>query len=166
MNHHRHHIVVAVLLACYSGLFDLHTRSAAQTPTPVLFVVSTVTGGGDIKMSELRAAFESQPTHHRGMRLIPLNLPLGHPARTLVDRVVLGLAPDRVGAFWIDQRIRSGTTPPRSINTPEMVLRVAASMRGIIGYVQTDPKTLPAGVEALSIDGKRPNDADYALAGP
>jgi len=130
-----------------------------------VIVVPAVTGGGDISMSKLRAAFESQPTDYRGVRLIPFNLPLGNAARTLMDRVVLGLAPNRVGAFWIDQRIRSGMTAPRSVSSPAIILRVTASMCGVIGYVQMDPKALPAGIEALSIDGKRPNDAGYPLAG-
>ena len=164
MSHHRHRIVAAALLVCCS-LLEPPARGDAQTRHPVVIVVSSVTGGGDISLSKLRAAFESQPTDYRGMRLIPFNLPLGNSARTLMDRVVLGIAPDRVGAFWIDQRIRSGTSAPRSVNSAEMVLRVTASMRGVIGYVEMDPKALPTGIQALSIDGKRPGDPGYPLDG-
>jgi hypothetical protein len=165
MSHHFNRILAAALLVWCWALFDVQARGAAQTRPPVVIIVSAVTGGGDISLGKLRAAFESRPTDYRGVRLIPFNLPLGNPARTLMDRVVLGLAPDRVGAFWIDQRIRSGANAPRSVHTPEMVLRVAASMRGVISYVRMDPKALPAGLEALSIDGRRPTDSAYPLAG-
>jgi hypothetical protein len=147
-------------LPCAALLVDW-PRTSAQTQPPVVFVISKSIGGEDISLATLRRAYANQGTEYRGVRLIPFNLALGSTARTRVDRVLLGLSPDQVGAFWIDQRVRSGVVPPRTIQSQEMLLRVVASMRGVIGYVELPVQRLPREVQALTIDGQSPQDPEY-----
>ncbi len=139
-------------------------RAETQVHQALLVLVSTETGGGDISLGTLRNAYESQPTEHRGTRLIPFNLTIGIPARIQFDRAVLRVAPDRIGAFWIDQKIRFGSSPPRSISTLDMLLRVLVSLKGSIGYAHMAPNAVPAGLVALTVDGKPPTDPAYPLA--
>jgi hypothetical protein len=159
--------VVVALLFCAAMLRQApHGQAQARPPLLVIVSTATATGGGDISLSKLRSAFESQPTDYRGVRLIPFNLPVGNSARALIDRAVLGLAPERVGAFWIDQKIRSGISSPRTVSSPEMLLRVVASMRGVIGYAELNPSAVPTGIQVLTVDGKRAQDPGYPLAAP
>ena len=37
--------------------------------------------------------------------------------------------------FWIDQRIRHGTRPPRDTPSDAMLVRLASARKGVIGYV-------------------------------
>jgi hypothetical protein len=77
--------------------------------------------------------------------------------------VLLHLSGDRVGAFWIDQKIRTGISPPRSLATHDMLLRVIASLKGAIGYAQMDPRAMPLGLVALTVEGKSAADPAYPL---
>lgn len=155
--------VVAVLVLAGA---HVPLPGAAQTNAPLLLLIAKSVGGHDISFAQLKSAYENQPTEYRGQRLIPFNLPVGHVARTRFDRIVLGLAPERVGAFWIDQRIRSGVVAPRTASSPDLLIRVVASMPGVIGYVEASPSSIPASIQILTIDGKGSGDLDYPLAAP
>ena len=154
---------IAAALICLGTLAYVSSRAQTQEQPPILVLVSAATGGGDISLGALRSAYESQPTPHRGLRLIPFNLAIGDSIRVRFDRVVLGLAAEQVGAFWIDQRIRSGLAAPRTVPTRDMMLRVIASLKGVIGYMAMSPNSVPSGILALTIDGKAPSDPGYPL---
>jgi hypothetical protein len=162
MSQRRARSIVAALVLL-GALIYVSSRAQTQAPFPVLVLVSAATGAGDISLGVLRSAFENQPTEYRGNRLLPFNLPPGDPARVLFDKVVLRLAADRIGAYWIDQKIRTGMSPPRSVNSHDMLLRVIASLKGAIGYAQMNPHAVPLGIVALTVEGKSPTDPAYPL---
>jgi hypothetical protein len=70
-----------------------------------------------------------------GLTAVPFNYSPESPLRRTFDASVLGLAPDEVGRFWIDQRIRGYGHPPRQVTDPTIMLRLVASLKGSIGYV-------------------------------
>lgn len=140
------------------------SRTQAQPSQQMLVIVANTMGTSDIDLGTLRRLFEGYPTEYRGTRLIAFNQSLGTPARTSFDRAVLGLGPDQVGRFWMDQRIRQASQPPRVIPSPELVVRVVVSLRGGVGYLIGAPKDLPKGVRNLSINGKGPTDPGYPLS--
>ena len=152
--------VALVLLVLWTYAYD---PAGAQQPQPLLVIVGATVTATDIGLGKLRSAFQSQPTDLGGVRLIPFNQPIGERTRQLFDKSVLGLGPDRVGAFWVDQRVRFSLVAPRAIPTPETILRVVASMRGAIGYVQMNPSQVPSGVRVLTVDGERPTATAYPL---
>ena len=153
-----------------STLLVLATLSAAPglpaQPRPaarLLVLMAAAAGVTDIEQSTLRRAFESNPTEVKGIRLIPFNHNVGHPARIELDRSLLGLEPSQVGRYWTDRKIRDMVLPPRTIPSVELLLRVLVSLRGAIGYAELDPSAVPPGVRALAIDGKKPSDPSYPL---
>lgn len=155
--------VVVVLLLAVALLAPQPTHTRAQAPLPMLVIVASTLGMSDIDMGTLRRVFEGYATEQRGVRLIAFNQNVGTPARTSFDRAVLGLAPDQVGRFWMDQKVRQASQPPRTIPSPELVVRVIVSLRGGIGYLFTSPRELPKGVRHLTINGKAPTDPAYPL---
>lgn len=68
------------------------------------------------------------------------------------------LHPER---HWIDRKIRQGTDAPRSLPSAELAMRVVASLEGAIGYLETNPNSVPSALSVLAVDGKRPTDQDY-----
>ena len=138
---------------------------AAAQPTPapdsIVMIIAASTEISDIPADLLRTAFRGLPAQHHGVRLIPFNAPPGAPMRVRVDRLLLGLEPENVGSFWVDQRVRDGRTPPRTAPTIELALRVVAHLPGAVAYV---PATaLGDKVRALKIDGRGPQDTKYLL---
>lgn len=140
------------------------SRTQAQSAQLMLVIAGNTTGISDIDLGTLRRLFEGYATEYRGVRLIAFNQNVGTPARTAFDRAVLGLGPDQVGRFWMDQKIRQASQPPRVIPSPELVVRVVVSLRGGVGYVIGAPKDLPKGVRPLSVNGKAPTDPGYPLS--
>jgi hypothetical protein len=135
---------------------------AEAAASPLLVVISSATGVTDISSALLRRAFEGLPAEYQsGKRLLPLNLPLGSAERARFDRVVLGLNPDEVGRFWVDQRVRGAAQPPRTLAV-ELAVRVVASFPGAISYL--DSSGLKPGLQVLSIDGRQPGAAGYLLS--
>jgi len=162
MNLRRIFIALSLLAIC-AVYVSPGPRASAQPEYPVLVLVSSASRNTDIGMGTLRRVFEGYSTEVNGDRLVPFNLMLGAPARTVFDRAVLGLAPNQVGPFWVDRKIRQSVDPPRTIPSPQLMLRVVASLRGGIGYLSADPRTLPGELRALSIDGRGPTDPRYPL---
>jgi len=150
---------LALLIA---ALLPIATPAARAAGKPLLVVVAAASGIKDISTANLRRTFQGLATNFEGgKRFIPLNHGTGTPSRIQFDRAVLGLEPNAVGAFWIDRRIRDESPPPRTVPSPELALRIAASLPGAITYVY--PESLNATVKALTIDGKASTEGGYLL---
>ena len=159
------HQMVAFIIVL-AGLMPVRVSGVhASPPNPLLVIVAaTPTGLTDISTAMLRRAFQNYPTEYQpGKRLVPLNQPAGTELRTLFDRHVLGLEPPAVGAFWVDQRVRGESEPPRTVPSVSLATRVVAALPGAITYIWSDG-VIDSHVRALTIDGKSPEDEGYLLA--
>jgi len=152
-------LTCALILGALSPL-PLQRARAAAGPALVV-VIGTATGIKDISTAILRRAFMGYPTEVAGKRLIPINHPTGTPNRVLFDRVMLGLSPEEVGRFWVDRRIRDESPPPKTVPSPDLAVRVAASLPFAITYIT--PDLVNDKVAVLTIDGKSPKDGEYLL---
>lgn len=109
----------------------------------------------NLEPSELEQIFASQRLHWgSGRRILPFNLPPRSVDRERFDRAVLRLAPDDVARFWIDRRIRGGAPPPRQVPTPELAVRVVASIREAIAYAPASFVGKDVRAVARIVDGK------------
>jgi hypothetical protein len=157
-------LLLAALLLPLAASWPLPHDARAQAARPLLVVVGHATGLTDISSALLRRAFEGYPAEYQpGKRLLPLNHPTSSSERQRFDRVVLGLNPDEVGRFWVDQRIRSAGQPPRTLPSPELAVRVVLSFAGAITYTTAD--MVKPGLNVLKIDGRAPTDPSYLFAG-
>jgi ABC-type phosphate transport system substrate-binding protein len=153
--------LVIASLAALVGLLLVGAAPALRAADPPLVVIVAATNPiQDISRANLRRAFLGEPTGGPGGKLIPLNQPPGSPARNQFDRILLGLDPEDVARFWIDQRIRGQGGAPRAIPAA-MLVRVIPQLAGAIGYVRASE--LGPGVKVVTIDGKKPGDPDYLL---
>jgi ABC-type phosphate transport system substrate-binding protein len=153
--------LVIASLAALVGLVLVGAAPALRAADPPLVVIVAATNPiQDISRANLRRAFLGEPTSGPGGKLIPLNQPPGSPARYQFDRILLGLDPEDVARFWIDQRIRGQGGAPRAIPAA-MLVRVIPQLAGAIGYVRASE--LGPGVKIVTIDGKKPGDPDYLL---
>jgi len=154
-------VLTAAVLAV--GLL-LAAGAAAPPPSTTELVVVVGAGSAlrDISRRALRRAYLGDVTEERGVRLVPLNQPPGAPARVTFDRALLGLDPDAIARFWIDQRIRGQGSAPRAIPTVPLLLRVLAQLPGGISYLRrSDLPANASGVRVITVDGKKLGDAGY-----
>ncbi|HEX5656856.1 MAG TPA: hypothetical protein VFX59_06660 [Polyangiales bacterium] len=128
---------------------------------PLLVVVAAASPIKDIEFALLRRAFEGAAAEIGGKRLIPINHPAGSPLRVAFDKQVLGLAPEDVGKFWIERRIRDEGSPPKTVPSPELAVRIAGSLPFSITY--STQELINATVKAITIGGKAAGSAGYPL---
>jgi hypothetical protein len=149
-------------VAILGGVILLAAASPAPRAgdSPLILVVAAANPMVDVSRGNLRRLFLGEPTSGPGGKLIPLNQSPGTAVRDRFDRVVLGLEPDDVARFWIDQRIRGQSGAPRAIPVA-MLIRVVPQLAGAIGYVRVHE--LGAGMKAITIDGKKAGEAGYLL---
>jgi len=136
-----------------------HRADAADVPLAV--IVGEATPLTDVSKSTLRRAFLSEPTVEAGVKLLPLNHNPGTSERSRFDSAILGLQPDDMSRFWIDQRIRGQGSPPRAIPSVPLLGKLLAHLPGAISYVKATE--IPAGVKVLTVDGRKPGQPGYAL---
>ena len=152
-------LALALLLAALS---PIAARQARANGKSLLVIVAASARVKDVSTSALRRIFQGLPTEYEsGKRFIPLNHATGTPGRVQFDRAVLGLEPTQVGAFWIDRRIRDESPPPRTIPSPELALRIVASLPGAITYVY--PEMLNGTVHPVTVEGKSAGQPGYLL---
>ena len=159
----RRFLIVASLSAIAAASLPVRPRAASQPAPTLIVVVGPSINASSIDLGELRNVYEGYPTDFHGRRLIPFHYPTESPERARFDQRVLGLAPEQAARFWVDQRVRRGVQPPRAIGSPELMLKVIASLPGSIGYVSIDPKRVPPPLKVLAIDGHAPYEYKYPL---
>ena len=159
-------ILSTVCILLFVGL-PISTDVQAQSPRVLLVVANAGVKISNISFADLRKAFLGEPVEYEsGKRLVPFNLSPGTRERDLFDQKVLGLAPGEVGRFWINRRIRDEGAPPRVLQSPDLVLRVVASLPSAISYVAATPNQVAVpgpGLRVLSVDGKSSVDGGYLL---
>lgn len=135
---------------------------AAEAPTIVLVLVTAKElEVRDISFGLARRAFLGDPTELGGRRVVPFNYPVTDPLRQWFDRLLLGMAPDEVGRYWVDRRIRGQGMPPKTAPSRELMRAIVARVPGVLGYLT--PDFLDGSVQPLSIDGRRYTDPGYPL---
>ena len=154
---------LALLLVMMAAFLPMRvTPAQAQKAPGVVLIMSTTSGITDLSSDVVRSTFQGLRVEHRGLVLVPFNLPQQNPVRQKMDRALLGLEPSEVGRFWVDQRIRDGRNTPRTIPTIDLLVRVVAQLKGAIAGVpanQVAPQT-----RVIRIDGKSPSESGYLLA--
>lgn len=147
------------LLALFAA--RLPPQVALADGNPLLIVAGLGYPEADISLASLKTAFRGERTLAGGKAIIPINHPVGAPTRQEFDRLVLGLAPDQVGRFWIDRRIRDEGLPPKSVPTAELAVRVVAALPMAITYARR--ALLHPKLKVLRVDGKAWSEPGYAL---
>ena len=141
-----------------AALLVMSAPALRAADPPLVVIVAAGNPMTDISRANLRRAFLAEPTNGPGGKLIPLNQPPGSAARTVFDRLVLGLEAEDVARFWIDQRIRGLGGAPRAVPAG-LLVRVVPQLPGAIGYVRATE--LGADLKAITVDGKKAGDAGY-----
>jgi hypothetical protein len=147
-------------LAAASTLWLAEGRASADS-TRLQLITSKSNALADLSLANLRQAYQGKQVLVGGMKLVPINHPPGSPGRVVFDRVVLGMTPEEVGRYWIDQKVRGGDSPPRTIDSVGLLLRVVAALPAAIAYVREGFSTLD--LKVVKLDGRLPGDPRYPL---
>lgn len=129
----------------------------AQSPrtdlgASLVVIVSSQTEVRALTLSQVRDIFMGVPTYAAaGEPYVPIAHPARTPLRIAFDEQFLGLDPDASGRFWIDQRIRARSLPPRAIPSLDTLRRVVSALKNAVSYIRADQ--LAPGLVPIRIDG-------------
>lgn len=150
--------LIALILYVTGFLFAVGANAAPATHPATLsldVIVHGACAADRLTAHELEALFtRTQTRWDDGTPVIPLSFAAGTDARALFDRVVLRLAPDEVGRFWLDRRIRGLGLPPRQVPSASLMQQVVANLPGAIGYAPSQPGRIGVKVVARIQQGK------------
>jgi hypothetical protein len=92
-----------------------------------------------LSASDLEGIYTS--TRHSwpdGSNVSVFSYPPESEIRHAFDGAVLRMSPEDVARFWLDQRVRGGSRPPRQVPDPVLAVRLAAKLPGSIVYIPED----------------------------
>lgn len=140
-------------------------RTGLGAEVALVLVTSTKTPLENLSLGDLRQLFLGATLRDdEGGALVPLNQEPGTRERQAFDRRVLGLSPDEMARYWIDQKVRGLKGAPRNLGPPHMLARVVERFVGAVAYLRPDQSH--AGLRALRIEGRPASDPHYALSAP
>jgi hypothetical protein len=140
--------------AAWAGV-SLWLRPALAGDEPLAVFVHPKNGAKSLNAQELAAIFMSRRLHWEGSgRIIAFNYPARHPVRVSFDRAVLGMGPDEVARYWIDQRIRGGNPPPRQVPNGALIPKLVEQLEAAIGYAPASEVSQHVHVVAVVKNGK------------
>ena len=159
----RQGLLIAFATAVTATFFAVRPISGyARADNEFAIIVAKESSLDNFALADLKHVYQGVPmAGPGGKHLIPLNLPTNSPDRVAFDQTVLGMAPEKVSAYWIDKKIRGQPGAPKSIDTPELLLRVVSRIEGSIGYVRANQ--VSKDVKVVHIDGKVPGEAGYKV---
>jgi len=70
----------------------------------------------------------------QGKALVPVNLPVDHPLRSIYSEILFGQQPQAMEQYWNEQYFK-GISPPFVVSSMEAVRRFVAGTPGAVGYV-------------------------------
>jgi hypothetical protein len=144
----------AALVAIALVLGGADTQPVAE-PADNLAVIVHADNPVRVTAGELESVFlRHELEWPDGDPVIPVNATPDSARRKQFDRVVLGMSPDEVARYWLDQRIRGAGTAPREIGDAFLTLRLVARIKGAIGYVPEGSELRDVRVVARIRDGK------------
>jgi hypothetical protein len=125
--------LLAIALPVFVPLGD---RPASADVEEIAVIVNKSNGVPPMNRSQLGAIFRAKSTQFSGGgRADPVNLAPDDVVRQEFDLAILGMRPDEVERFWLDNKIRSGVGSPRRLSGPDAVVRFVAGSDSGIGYV-------------------------------
>jgi len=101
-----------------------------------LVVVVNSANAERLSASELAAIFTTRKlSWGGGKRIVAFNFPPKHRLRVTFDRSVLDMSVEDVARYWIDRRIRGGSSPPKQVANAKLLVRLVGKLDGAIAYV-------------------------------
>jgi hypothetical protein len=144
-----------------TGLLWLTEGRASADPVRLQLITAKANAIRDLSLADLRQVYRGKQVSIGGIRLVPFNHPANTPDRVAFDRIVLNMSPEDVGRYWIDQKIRGGDSPPRTIDSVALLVRVVGALPGAIAYVR-EGFSAPD-LKVVSLEGRLPSDPRYPL---
>jgi hypothetical protein len=142
----------------------LASLAAPATAGDVAVIVHPEVGIDDLEFAELRKIMlgdrQFWPSGQRVTLIVAEPVDAG---RSVLLERVYNMSEQQFRQYWIARVFRGEVSEdPKVVISSQGVIEMVSVLAGSIAFVDVDD--VPSGVTVLSIDGKRPGDADYPLS--
>ncbi|HET9620221.1 MAG TPA: hypothetical protein VFP84_02560 [Kofleriaceae bacterium] len=143
------------LVGLVAGVLGASGDAPSAEPASAIAVIVYSDNTTALSASDLEDMFRRRKlAWPDGERVIPLNAVPESELRKQFDRVVLGMSPEEVARYWLDQRIRGAGSAPREVGDVFLTLKLIGRLKGAIGYVPGDADRRGVRTVAWIRDGK------------
>jgi ABC-type phosphate transport system substrate-binding protein len=143
----------------------LALAAPAALAEPLAIVVDRDNPKSDVSTEEIRSIFLGKRTEWPdGTRAVPIDLDPSQASRAAFLGAVVGMTPAQFAYHWVDQGVRGAGSAPKAASTPSAALKAVARIRGAVAFVPVS--LVDASVKVVTVNGKKPGDAGYPVAGP
>jgi ABC-type phosphate transport system substrate-binding protein len=123
-------------LALAAAFADARRAAGADDVPELAVIVHPAAQVKRLTRAQLAAIFtSSRQTWDDGSAVVAFTHTPDSPLRHAFDQAVLGMTPDQVGRYWVDQRVRGGPRPPRQLTAPGLGVKLVAKLAGAITFV-------------------------------
>ena len=151
----RKRFLVSVLLVALSPLLASPRAVGGGESLDLAVVVNLGVPVAQLSAAELQSLFTaSRRNWPDGSNVSVFSYPPEADIRHVFDSAALGMSPEEVARFWLDQRVRGGPRPPRQIPDPMLAIRLVAKLPGSVAYVPADLVNASVRVVARIRSGK------------
>lgn len=116
-----------MLIICHNAIADIavitHTENASK-----------------LSLTEIRLKFLGKRLHpdSDALKMIPVNLPFGHPTRSSFDREVLNKSEANIRTYWARMIFTSRARPPREFTDEKQIIAYIKQHPETVGYIDAD----------------------------
>jgi hypothetical protein len=129
-------LVASLLVALLSYPRATSLAADGGAPVDLAVVVNPAVPVQRLSAAELESIFTSSRRNWPdGSSVSAFSYRPEDEVRHAFDGAVLRMSPDEVARFWLDQRVRGGSRPPRQVPDPLLAVRLTARLPGSIAYV-------------------------------
>jgi len=120
------------------GAMMLPTLANAE----IVFVVNDTVNATEISKKEAKKIFLGTKKEFGGVNVKVVGLSEGNNDREAFISEVLGMSADQLSKHWIDEGLKGGARPPKSLKTAGSLINYIKKKKNSIGYLN---KTMASG---------------------
>jgi ABC-type phosphate transport system substrate-binding protein len=154
-------VALVLLMSAVSPAFSVSAQTA--TDEAVAIVVHPDVAVDNLSMDQLKSIFlaEQQRWPNRSRITLLVRAAQAHE-RDVILNSIYGMSEDRYRQYWIAKMFRAEVASgPKIVFSTDMVRGLVSVIPGSIGFVPVSE--VGSDLKVISIDGKLPGDAGYAL---
>ena len=122
------YVLIPLAILTLAGL----PSTGRSDPDALVIIVQNGSAAFELNVNEVRRLFLKEKMRwNGGQKVFPIHAKPGSKARMLFQEKVLRMTQSEESAYWQNQKIKSGRTPPPEFND---IQKAVFSLKGSIGY--------------------------------
>jgi len=104
----------------------------------------------EISKKDAKALFLGKKKQLEGVKVKVVGLAEGNPDRDAFLNEIIGMSSDKLSTHWIDEGLKGGAKPPKSLKTVDSLIAYVKRKKNAIGYLN-EKAAATSGLNVIAI---------------